>query len=354
MFGIPEPLVQIIAFIYTDREFVVQDAGVKSDLHPQCFGISQGCPLSSLLFVIVMTVLTHDAKQKLCQELGVQLSDSVAAHDLLYADNTLVIDVSGQNAQQYVNCVSDIGAEYGLSFHWRRLEVLPVQTVAAAQKPDGSYVTEKDAMVYHGSMLSTTNRTGPELGRRIGMEQFDFNTLSRVCSHASISRARRLQVFDACISSKLAYGLHAAYLNKAEGRRLDGFQARCLKRIFGIPPSFLSRVTSKFVLEQSGVQKFSAMLRRQQLQLLAAIARRGPGDILRDIVFLPGTCRLGTSDAPRRRGRPRITWAQAVFQDAISAAGGPNSLEALFQSTTAARKVWEAVVKTYCELDANS
>ena len=45
--------------------FIVKDAGSTSHWQKQEFGISQGCPLSPFLFVILMTVLLGDAKQLL-------------------------------------------------------------------------------------------------------------------------------------------------------------------------------------------------------------------------------------------------------------------------------------------------
>ena len=75
-FGIPQQIVSIIGVIYTDRLFYVTDAWSESDLHPQFSGISQGCPLSPFLFIILMTVLMHDAKQDLQTVHGVDLSSS--------------------------------------------------------------------------------------------------------------------------------------------------------------------------------------------------------------------------------------------------------------------------------------
>ena len=55
-----------------------------SNFHPQKFGISQGCPLSSFLFSILMTVLMHDCRAKL-GDIPMELAE------LLYADDTLLI-----------------------------------------------------------------------------------------------------------------------------------------------------------------------------------------------------------------------------------------------------------------------
>ena len=91
-------------------------------------------------------------------------------------------------------------------------------------------------MVYLGGILSGDGRVESELGRRIGLAQADFNALKRVWNHASLSKQKKFRIFDACIQSKLHYGLHPAWLNTAARRRIDGFQARCLRRVLGIPP----------------------------------------------------------------------------------------------------------------------
>ena len=43
---------------------------------------------------------------------------------------------------------------------------------------------------------------------------------------------------------KLMYSLSCLCLSSADRRRLDGFQNRCLRSIFGIPPAFISRFSS--------------------------------------------------------------------------------------------------------------
>ena len=45
-FGVPQKMLNSIASIYTGRQFRVADCGSESELHGQCSGISQGCPLS--------------------------------------------------------------------------------------------------------------------------------------------------------------------------------------------------------------------------------------------------------------------------------------------------------------------
>ena len=87
-FGVPQRFVDMVAAIYSDRRFTVSDCGSRSVPKAQDSGISQGCPLSPFLFVVLMSVVMHDAKGKVDPK-GSYLGD------LLYADDTLLI---GSNA----------------------------------------------------------------------------------------------------------------------------------------------------------------------------------------------------------------------------------------------------------------
>ena len=92
--------------------------GHQSNLHSQRHGISQGCPLSPFLFVIVMAIVMHDATSKLKQMYGDVLITPFLVHDLLYADDTLLFDVHANNVQRYMDVIVHVGGEYGLKINW--------------------------------------------------------------------------------------------------------------------------------------------------------------------------------------------------------------------------------------------
>ena len=134
-FGVPMTIVNVIRAIYTDRQFFVADSFSDSELHPQAFGISHVCPLSPFLFVMMMSVLMWDAKQDLHDIHGIRLDSDFVCHEVVYADDTLLIDVFGENLQKYMQCVAAQGKLYGLSLNFSKVECMPVNCESSLVDP---------------------------------------------------------------------------------------------------------------------------------------------------------------------------------------------------------------------------
>ena len=91
-----------------------------------------------------------------------------------------------------------------------------------------------------------------------------------------------------------------------------------------ISPSFISRVSNADVLTRAACgMKLASRIRVQQLVLAGRCAAAPPGtpmrEALRQSVGRPGR---------RNRGRPRTTWAAAVFAKAVAMAGSADLLQA--------------------------
>jgi len=203
-------------------------------------------------------------------------------------------------------------------------------------------------MVYLGSLLAADGQIGTELARRLGMAMADFEALERVWKHASISKSRKIKIYNACVLQKLMYCMETTWLTASATRKLDGFHARCLRKICKIPHPYLSRVSNAQVLHEAEECPLSATLRHRQLQFFRRIALMSESAALRRATFQPGSTQARRWPGVRRQGRPRDTWAPCVRTHAVAAAGGEAALEAMLQNTTAAWASWTKATKEYC------
>ena len=134
------------------------------------------------------------------------------------------------------------------------------------------------------------------------------------------------------VTSKVLYGLSSAWLNVCEQRRIDGFQARCLRSVLGIKPAYWSRVSNLKILEQACQRPYSKQLLCQQLLLYGTVARAADTEITRAATFCPGSLRPATDRYVRKRGRPRNEWATMLHQEALKMTGGRSQIDQAIHS----------------------
>ena len=179
-FGIPQEFVSMIAGIYTDRCFFIQDAFAKSEDHVQHFGISQGCPLSPFLFVIVMTVLMHDAVDMMKNQFGIEFTPALICHAILYADDTLLLEVDEAHLQKFMECIMQLGVTYGLNLNWDKVECMPIQCECHLTDILGNAIKQKSILKYLGANIASSGIVTSELAQKISLAESDFKTLVRV------------------------------------------------------------------------------------------------------------------------------------------------------------------------------
>ena len=113
-----------------------------------------------------MTVLMVDAENQFRAEYGDVLAEDLPVHTLLYADDTLLIDISGQYLEKFMLIVADLGKEYGLELNWKKVESLPVRCEAHIHDPDGNELKAEESIKYLGALLTSDGRINSELSRQ--------------------------------------------------------------------------------------------------------------------------------------------------------------------------------------------
>ena len=332
----------MIVSIYTDRTFRVAECGTESELHNQRFGICQGCPLSPFLFVIVMQDLISRARESLSAEARRGMEDH-RLFEILFADDTLILGLSAAHVQEFAAAIEKIGSELGMSLHWGKTQLLSLGTTEQVHSPSGEVIEPKDSLSYLGGLLAGDGKSNSELSRRLGLAYGDFKRLAKLWRHSSVSCKRRLQMLHAFIMTKLQYGLATMWLVKSQMRRLNGFQARCLRKVLGIPPAFVSRISNAEVLRRAAAEPLSEQILYRQLIIMGKAARAASGSPLRHDTFVDNTLQPQVGRFIRKVGRPRQEWTTEVLKAGINKFGCGTIFENLLQNCDA--KQWK------CELD---
>ena len=318
-FGLPEPVLQMISGVYKNRTFSVREGNMESTTRPQNAGIAQGCPLSPYLFVIVMSVLLQDARANCGQYTSMPY---VVTPELVYADDTMLLASSAEAVQHHFDRVAEIGKSYGLELNLDKTVVMTVRGETDIIDTNGQPLQRKDETVYLGGLLSSNGRPVAELTRRIGEARQMFRKLEAVWKHANITAPHKKRIFDACVVSKLMYGLESVWLLQADRSKLDAFYTGSLRKILGIPHPYISRVSNVDVLKQMNARPLSEQLLARQLQLSGKIGRRPANDLTRCVALEKDAVEPKMWSSRRRVGRPCLRWTRCVHAQALALVDG--------------------------------
>ena len=153
------------------------------------------------------------------------------------------------------------------------------------------------------------------MGRRIGEATAVFNNLRDVWKNAGINKHRKIEVYNACVVSKLLFSLECEALRKSDKSRVDAFHCRCLRRILKVAPSWISHVPNNVILAAADSQPLSERLAFQQV-LFGKIAKQPNSSFIRQLTFEDSSINP-TRCVYRRRGRPRLAWQSVLHGQAI-------------------------------------
>ena len=121
------------------------------------------------------------------------------------------------------------------------------------------------------------------------MARADFDALAKTWAHSALTWKQKPRIFESLVESKLLYAMASLTLTVAQQRKLNGFQNRCLRKIVGVPPAYISRVSNATVLSKAGHRSATDLLLKRRLQLFGKIVRLPAEHPLRRACFIPGT-----------------------------------------------------------------
>ena len=133
----------------------------------------------------------------------------------------------------------------------------------------------------------------------------------------------------------------------SQRRRLDGFYARCLRKVLGVPVALVSRVSNQAVCDKAKVRPLSQQVLFRQLLYFGRVALAPDGHPIRRDVFVDGSLHFQLDRYVKRVGRPRQTWASELRKEADRLLGSQVVERLLNDRTLGADLRWRAEVEKY-------
>jgi len=239
----------------------------------------------------------------------------------------MLVGTDAAKLQQHLHLISRHGRAYGLELNVGKTLLLRVRHDGQVVSDEGEPIKAVDQAVYLGGLLTADGTPRAELTRRLGEASGVFKKLDALWKHANLPRSWKKRVLDACVVPKLMYGLESLCLRKADQQRLDSFYVKCLRRIYGIPHSYISRVSNYSVLHAAQAQPLSRTLLARQLVLYGRIARMPEHSYVRQIALGSNTILPRKFAYSKKVGRPRLQWTTYVYAMATTLAEDFASLE---------------------------
>ena len=114
-----------------------------------------------------------------------------------------------------------------------------------------------------------------------------YREMKRISQDRKVPVYRKLQVYYACVATKVIYGLETLTITK-DIARLQMFEHRTIRRILRIPASMISHIDNNTVMQQAQAMTcLSNLVLRNQLELAGHLARAPNRDSTRIICFEP-------------------------------------------------------------------
>ena len=108
------------------------------------------------------------------------------------------------------------------------------------------------------------------------------------------------------VEFKLLYSLVSLVFTVAHWRKINGFPNRCLRRIIGVLPAYVSQVSNANVLARTSYTLATDLLLTKRLQLF--------GKILRSEVIAETVSVFGSLEAARTLAMQKECWNRALSE----------------------------------------
>ena len=340
-YGFPTKVINILRGMYADNQCCVRHEGKQSEWFHVKTGISQGCVISPVLFLVVidwvMRRVTVDQPRGLVWGLTARLEDCN------FADDIALLSHNQKSIQEKTDRVDRAARSVGLKIHPSKSKMMKLKNRSTTKTiVPNVELEEVQDFKYLGSYISTDSNIEKEISTRIGLAAQAFNRLQSIWKSTALQTKTKLKIYRSNVRSVLLYASETWRTNKRLESRLRGFEGRCLRRILRI--RWEQRVTNKEISRHTGINNIVEDVKQRRWRWFGHEVRmnknRHPCAALR-----------WTPPGKRKRGRPLGTWRRTIEEEMKAAGKTWNEVSWLAQDRDGWKKFVSALCSTRSEED---
>lgn len=296
---VPTKYVNLIKDMYDNVVTSVRTCDGETSDFPIKIGLHQGSALSPYIFTLVMDEITKDIQGDIpwC---------------MLFADDVVLIDESRVGVDRKLEVWRHTLELKGFTLSRTKTEYMKcgfsgVHSEDGVVNLDGQIVPKKDTFRYLGSMLQNDGGIDEDVSHRIRAGWVKWRQATGILCDKKVPQKLKGKFYRTAIRPAMLYGAECWATKVQHIQQMNVAEMRMLRWICGHTRK--DRIRNDDIREKVGVAPIEEKLVQHRLRWYGHVQRRPPDAPVRTGVV------SHVENIRRGRGRPRLTWDEAVKRD---------------------------------------
>jgi len=296
---VPTKYVGLIKDMYTKVVTSVRTKDGDTNDFPIRIGLHQGSALSPYLFALVIDEVTRDIQEDVpwC---------------MLFADDVVLVDESQAGVNRKLELWRETLESKGFRLSRTKTEYMRCNFSSTTQEDgdvtlEGQVVPRKDTFRYLGSMLQRDGDIDEDVSHRIQAGWMKWRQASGILFDKRVPQKLKGKFYRTAIRPAMLYGAECWPTKRRHVQQISVAEMRMLRWICG--HTRRDRVRNDEIRDRLGVAPIEEKLVQHRLRWFGHVQRRPPEAPVRSGIL------RRDSNMKRGRGRPKLTWEEAVKGD---------------------------------------
>jgi hypothetical protein len=327
--GVPPNIVAVIRDLHVNMRGRVCVDGKLGEWFEVTQGLGQGCVLATLLFNIFFAFVIKHAENSLDEQkedgygIHLTLSESGSLFDTpkerrasamaqfikvwiaLYADDAaMMTNHSEEELQMLMTAFNNAAESFGLTVSIKKTEVLaPVGTDIVV---NGTSLNNIVDFKYLGAIQVMDGSSNTEILSRIRKGHFRFSEKRQLFRNRSSPFHEKMLWYHTFVLSALLYGCETWTTNAKMFRKLESFNLKCLRQMYGKFWDYNISYASR--LKRTGMVTIESIVKQRRLNWLGKMSKMDESRLPKKVMYAV------LSDQSGRTGTT-MDWRTCVRKD---------------------------------------